>query len=196
MLTDIQKNTLKTELLKMKEQSSERKEETYPKASMKETSGELSMYDNHPGDLGTVLYEREKDLTLHEHAESEIAKVDIALKAMEDQTYGKCSECNQDIPYERLLTVPYTTMCVEHAELMEQSVEEDTAINEIENPFEKTRDPEAHDYENSFQEVAEFGTSDSPSDFTNSEKPTYFNDGDPSLIDKIVADSVTDNTDE
>ena len=196
MLTDTQKNTLKTELLKMKEQASERKEDTYPKASMKETSGELSMYDNHPGDLGTVLYEREKDLTLHEHAESELAKVDIALKAMEENTYGKCSECNQDIPYERLLIVPYTTMCVEHAELMEQSVQEDTAINEMENPFENTRDPEAFDYENSFQEVAEFGTSDSPSDFNNSEKPTYFNDGDPSLIDKIVADSVTDNTED
>ena len=41
MLTDIQKNTLKTELLKMKEQASERKEDTSPKASMKETSGEF-----------------------------------------------------------------------------------------------------------------------------------------------------------
>ena len=180
----------------MKEQSSHRKEEAYPKASIREMSGELSMYDNHPGDLGTELYEREKDITLHEYAESEISKVEIALKAMEDQTYGKCSVCNQDIPYERLEIVPFTTLCIEHAEIMEQSVEEDTAINEMENPFEETRDPEAFDYENSFQEVAEFGTSDSPQDFTNSEKPTYFNDGDTSLIDKIVADSVTDNTDD
>lgn len=196
MLTDKQKNTLKTELLKMKEQSSQRKEETYPKASMKETSGELSMYDNHPADMGTALFEREKDLTLHEHAESELGKIEIALKAIDEGTYGKCEVCEKNIPYERLSVVPYTTFCIEHAEIVEQSVEEDTAINEVENPFEQTRDPQALDYENSFQEVAEFGTSDSPSDFTNSEKPTYFNDGDTSLIDKIVGDSITDNTDD
>ena len=198
MLTDKQKNTLKSELLKMKEQSTQQEEETYPKENIKETSGELSMYDNHPADMGTALFEREKDLALHEHAESELRKIEFALKAIDEGTYGECEVCGNDIPYDRLSAVPYTTFCIEHAEVVEQSVEDDIAINEVANPFESTQDPEAIDYENSFQEVAEFGTSDSPSDFTNSENPTYFNEDNdaPAIIDKIVGDSVTDNTDD
>lgn len=198
MLTDKQKNTLKSELLKMKEQSTQQEEETYPKENIKETSGELSMYDNHPADMGTALFEREKDLALHEHAESELRKIEFALKAIDEGTYGECEVCGNDIPYDRLSAVPYTTFCIEHAEVVEQSVEDDIAINEVANPFESTQDPEAIDYENSFQEVAEFGTSDSPSDFTDSENPTYFNEDNdaPSIIDKIVGDSVTDNTDD
>lgn len=198
MLTDKQKNTLKSELLKMKEQSAQQEEETYPKENIKETSGELSMYDNHPADMGTALFEREKDLALHEHAESELNKIEIALKAIDEQTYGTCEVCGKDIPYDRLSAVPYTTFCIEHAEVVEQSVEEDIILNEVENPFESTQDPEAIDYENSFQEVAEFGTSDSPSDFTDSENPTYFNEDNDasSIIDKIVGNSVTDNNDD
>lgn len=197
MLTDKQINTLQTELLKMKVQSSQNKDETTHKASIKETSGELSMYDNHPADMGTALFEREKDLALHEHAESEFSKIENALKTIDEGTYGKCEVCGKHIPYERLSAVPYTTLCIVHAEIVEQSVEQDIAINEVENPFEQTRDPNALDYENSFEEVAEFGTSDSPSDFTNNEKPTHFDDDDTSLIDKIVGDSITDdNTDD
>lgn len=198
MLTDKQINTLKSELLKMKEQSTQQEEETYPKENIKDASGELSMYDNHPADMGTALFEREKDLALHEHAESELRKIVIALKAIDEGTYGKCEVCGNDIPYDRLSAVPYTTFCIEHAEVVEQSIEDDIAINEVENPFESTRDPEAIDYENSFQEVAEFGTSDGPSDFTDSENPTYFNEDNdtPSIVDKIVGNSVTDNTDD
>lgn len=198
MLTEAQKKTLKTALLKMKEQASKRTEETNPKASMQEMSGELSMYDNHPADMATALYEREKDLTLHEQAESEMGKVEIALKAMEEYTYGKCEVCGKPIPFERLQIVPYSTLCVTHAKSMEQSVEEDVARNAQQNPFEATSNPKSIDYLNSFQEVAEFGTSDSPSDFTDSENPTYFieKDARTSAIDEVVGKSVTDHTEE
>ena len=40
--------------------------------------------------MGTALFDREKDLALHEHAESELGKVDIALEAMAEGSYGKC----------------------------------------------------------------------------------------------------------
>lgn len=197
MITDIEKSTLKKALLNLKAESTNTEEETYPKESILKTSGELSMYDNHPADMGTALFEREKDIALHEHAESTLGKIDVALKAMKDGTYGKCEVCNKDIPFERLEAVPYTTFCIDHAELVEQSVEEDIAVNEVENPFESTKDPSAIDYENSFQEVAEFGTSDASSDFKDPENPTYYNDdGEQSQVDKIVGNSVTDNTED
>lgn len=197
MLTNFEKSTLKNELLNIQIQATTQEEKTNPKESMKEASGELSMYDNHPADMGTALYERQKDLTLHEHAESTLAKVEIALLAMKEETYGKCEICNTDIPFERLKIIPYSTFCIEHADTVEQSVKDDVTINEVENPFESTMDPLAIDYENSFQEVAEFGTSDSPSDFTNSEKPTYYNETDnvaKSPIDEIIGVSVTNHT--
>ncbi|AOV07023.1 TraR/DksA C4-type zinc finger protein [Sporosarcina ureilytica] len=198
MLNDKQKQHLKTELMEMKEQSMKVEETTSQKESIKETSGELSMYDNHPADMGTALFDIEKNRVLNEHAESDIRKIDIALKAMADGSYGKCEVCQKDIPYERLLTVPYTTFCIEHAELVEQSVEEDVALNEMENPFESTQDPSAIDYENSFEEVAEFGTSDSPSDFIDPQNTTYTDDvqGEPRLMDQMVEKSITDNTDD
>jgi hypothetical protein len=34
--------------------------------------GELSSYDNHRGDEGTDLYEREKDVALHQHQDYEL----------------------------------------------------------------------------------------------------------------------------
>lgn len=200
MLTNKELNTLKNALLEMKDQASRREKETYPKESMQDTSGELSMYDNHPADMGTALFEREKDLALHEHAESELGKVEHALKAIEEGSYGVCEVCRKPIAFERLETVPYTTFCVEHAELVEQSVEEDVALNSIENPFESTQDGRARDYENSFDEVAEFGTSDSPSDFTDNARPAHspnYSDSEEeeeSQIDQIVADSLTDDT--
>lgn len=197
MLTNAEKQKLKDELLKLQKEALKNEASTKQDASIQESSGELSMYDNHPADMGTALYDREKDRALHEHAQSEIGKIQIALKAMENGTYGTCEVCQKDISYERLLIVPYTTFCVEHAEEVEQSLEEDTALNEVENPFQSTQDPDARDYENSFEEVAEFGTSDSPSDFTDSAKPTYMDDNQRDFkIDQMVEKSVTDNTDE
>ena len=40
--------------------------------SEREASGELSSYDNHPGDLGTELFEREKDVALEIHEEEQL----------------------------------------------------------------------------------------------------------------------------
>lgn len=198
MLNETQISTLKEALIEMKNQSKVIENETYLKKGLKESSGELSMYDNHPADMGTALFDREKDLALHEHAESELGKVNLALKAIDQGTYGKCKVCETDISFERLEIIPYTSLCIEHAEVEGKTAAEDVALNSVKNPFESTMDGRALDYENSFQEVAEFGTSDSPSDFTDSENPTYSdeNDKDISFIDKIVGDSITDNPDE
>lgn len=195
MLTEENLQQLEEELLQMKYESLKIEKATEQKKNIQESSGELSMYDNHPADMGTALFEREKDQALNEHAESEIAKIDIALQAIKDGTYGICQVCQKDIPFERLLAIPYTTFCIEHAEAVQQSVDKDAALNEVENPFKSTRDPEAIDYENSFEEVAEFGTSDSPSDFINPAKPTYMDDQQDGLsIVQIVEKSVTDHT--
>lgn len=195
MLTEENLQQLKEELLQLQYEASKNEETTKQKDSIQETSGELSMYDNHPADMGTALFDCEKDRALNEHAESEMKKIALALEAIENGTYGQCKVCHKDIPFERLLIVPYTLYCVEHAEAVEQSLEEDTALNEVENPFKSTTNPNAIDYENSFEEVAEFGTSDSPSDFIDPAVPSYMDDNKRGFdVDRIIEKSVTDQT--
>ena len=135
-----------------------------------ESVGELSSYDNHPGDEGTELYEREKDVALNEHEEIHLGNIDKALAAIEYGSYGKCEVCGAEIPYERLEVLPTTTYCIEHSP--DQFVSHQRPVEEgvLMPPFGKFDFDEkdesvAYDAEDAWQEVAEFGTSETPSDF-------------------------------
>ncbi|MBP2079375.1 TraR/DksA C4-type zinc finger protein [Oceanobacillus polygoni] len=135
----------------------------------KETSGELSNYDNHPADTGTELFEREKDLALNEHAEKELEEINEALHAIEEGTYGICKICGADIPNERLVAVPTTDTCVEHAKNETfnrgRPIEEEVFSPNI-NPDEVTDEEQVgYDAEDAWQEVSRYGTSETPSDF-------------------------------
>ncbi|MYL46315.1 yteA family sporulation protein [Virgibacillus halodenitrificans] len=135
----------------------------------KESVGELSNYDNHPADMGTELYEREKDTALNEHAETELEEINAALHAIEDGTYGICATCGADIPYERLQAVPTADKCIEHASnnIFEshRTVEEEVFSPNI-NPNEVSNEEQVgYDAEDSWQEVSQYGTSETPSDF-------------------------------
>ena len=43
-------------------------------ASLRETVDELSAYDNHPADLGTELFEREREIALDDHQDTRAYK--------------------------------------------------------------------------------------------------------------------------
>ncbi|MFD2627239.1 TraR/DksA C4-type zinc finger protein [Oceanobacillus kapialis] len=136
----------------------------------KESVSELSNYDNHPGDMGTELFEREKDIALNEHAETELEEINKALHAIEEGTYGICSQCGADIPYERLAALPTADRCMEHATnapIFEENrtVEEEVFSPNI-NPDEETNENQVgYDAEDSWQEVSRYGTSETTSDF-------------------------------
>ncbi|MDD3888995.1 MAG: yteA family sporulation protein, partial [Syntrophomonadaceae bacterium] len=53
-----------------------------------ETTDELSMYDQHPADIASELYEREKDNGLLELLEFELEKVNDAVDKLNNGTYG------------------------------------------------------------------------------------------------------------
>lgn len=194
MLNDKQQAALKKELLEMKENLTKTEEETDLTGSAQEESGELSMYDNHPGDLGTELYDREKNMALNVHAGSELEKVEDALAAMAEGSYGKCEVCQNDIPFERLEAVPYTTLCIEHATEQEvpqdRPVEEDILVMAQPNSFADRRSGVTRDDEDSFQEVAKFGTSETPSDFTG-DRDSYN-----TLYDSPIEDGATEEFEE
>ncbi|MCZ4152195.1 molecular chaperone DnaK, partial [Escherichia coli] len=52
--------------------------------SMKLQTGELSPIDTHPGDVGTELYERAKDISLLEHDEFQVERIASALQSMDE----------------------------------------------------------------------------------------------------------------
>lgn len=49
-------------------------------------------------------------------AEEEAARLKVALKRIETDGYGICSECGEDIPVGRLMAMPASTLCVSCAE--------------------------------------------------------------------------------
>jgi RNA polymerase-binding protein DksA len=76
-------------------------------------SGELADFDiNHPGDTGTEMFEREKDLALNENVEDLLEQVNTALVKVENGTYGLCDHCGKPIAEGRLEALPYATFCI------------------------------------------------------------------------------------
>ncbi|WP_163536638.1 TraR/DksA C4-type zinc finger protein [Gracilibacillus sp. YIM 98692] len=140
-----------------------------------ESVSELSNYDNHPADTGSELFEREKDIALNEHEEQELKDINQALEAMENGHYGKCEACGVEIPAERMLAMPTTQRCIEHAEHKidtTRPVEEDvihSSVNEMESEIDE-EESIIFDGEDSWQRVEKYGSSDGPSDFYDTEK--------------------------
>lgn len=135
--------------------------------SQRVQTGELSAYDNHPGDLGTETFERAKDIALNENAERQMDDIRGALKRMDNGTYGRCQACGQPIPFERLQAVPTTAFCYEHAP--NRSVSERRPVEEqlLSPPFGRTSldelpEQNQFDGEDAWQIVESWGNSNSP----------------------------------
>ncbi len=75
---------------------------------------ELSSYDQHPGDLGSDTFEREKDESIIESVRASLDDIDAALARVDEGTYGQCVRCGATIPDERLEAVPATRYCLQH----------------------------------------------------------------------------------
>ena len=173
MLSSTQIETLKETLEQLKVELKETLHQTEwdeNERSMKDSVVELSSYDNHPADLGTELFEREKDHAIEDHTANELEKVYDALHAMAVGTYGKCVVCGADIPYERLEVIPYSLYCIEHTPdrtiATDRPVEEQLLEPSSRDSYDRNRSPYINDGLDSFQEVARYGTSETPADFT------------------------------
>ena len=75
--------------------------------------GELSNLDQHQADIGTETFDRERDLSLLEQVEAELADIEHALERLEEGTYGTCEACGKPIGDERLEAVPAARFCLQ-----------------------------------------------------------------------------------
>ncbi len=97
-----------------------------------ETTDELSLYDQHPADIGSEVYEREKDNGILELIELELEKVNDALHKYKQGRYGVCEVWGQTIEPGRLNRMVNTTLCAGCAQQRQDSfrrpAEEDVLI--------------------------------------------------------------------
>jgi RNA polymerase-binding transcription factor DksA len=77
--------------------------------------GELADYDQHPADEGSETFEREKDLSILESLEAELAEIEAALARIDDGTYGVDEVTGDPIDEARLDALPTARTNVETA---------------------------------------------------------------------------------
>lgn len=135
--------------------------------SMRDEIGELSLIDNHPGDVATELYNREVDLMLQNHDDRQLASIRDALERIDQGTYGICPICGKPIPYARLEAVPTTEYCVEDNPRHHVSNYRPVEENFLMPPFGRTSlderdDQNGFDGEDTWQAVENFGSSNTP----------------------------------
>jgi RNA polymerase-binding transcription factor DksA len=73
---------------------------------------ELSKVDQHPAELGTETFERERDLAALAIITDELADIEVALRKLADGSYGICEECGKPIGEERLAAKPWARLCI------------------------------------------------------------------------------------
>jgi RNA polymerase-binding transcription factor DksA len=72
----------------------------------REALSELSLADQHPADVATETFEREKDVSILEQLEEELAELQAALERIDNGTYGVDEVTGKPIAPERLEARP------------------------------------------------------------------------------------------
>jgi len=141
-------------------------------AEMSENSpNELSNYDNHPADLGSELYTVEMNLALKVHEQSKLNEVNIALKKLENGSYGKCENCKKDIDFERLDAMPYARFCMD-CKMAKEATEINTPDQQYDEVFDapfgrkylNKREDDEFEGMDQLNDLMKYGSSDSPQD--------------------------------
>ncbi|SHJ57646.1 TraR/DksA C4-type zinc finger protein [Tepidibacter formicigenes] len=81
------------------------------RSSMRENTGELSGYDNHPADMGTEVFMAEINMNLKDNEKDRLYQINAALDRINNGTYGICEKCKKEIEEERLDIIPESSLC-------------------------------------------------------------------------------------
>lgn len=80
---------------------------------------EFSGYGNHMAETGTEIYEQERNLSVEQSLQQQLAGVEHALTKFDEGTYGLCDNCGQEILSERLEALPSAALCIRCKSLQE-----------------------------------------------------------------------------
>lgn len=82
--------------------------------------GELSSVDQHQADVGTETFNRERDLSILENVEAELADIEHAIRRLDDGSYGTCEACGKPIDDARLEAMPAARFCLDDQAVAER----------------------------------------------------------------------------
>jgi DnaK suppressor protein len=80
----------------------------------------LTIVSQHPADVGTETFDRERDLSILEQVEGELAEVERALGRLDEGSYGICEACRKPIDDVRLEARPEARLCRDDQESAER----------------------------------------------------------------------------
>ncbi|TMM14048.1 MAG: hypothetical protein E6G01_13480 [Actinobacteria bacterium] len=90
--------------------------------SEEDSLAELSSSAQHQADIGTETFDRERDVSILEQVEAELADVELALRRLDDGTYGTCEACGRVIGDSRLEAKPEARFCLDDQARAERDV--------------------------------------------------------------------------
>jgi DnaK suppressor protein len=90
--------------------------------SEEDSLAELSSSAQHQADIGTETFDRERDVSILEQVEAELADVELALRRLDDGTYGTCEACGSLIGDARLEAKPEARLCLDDQARAEREV--------------------------------------------------------------------------
>jgi sporulation protein, yteA family len=81
--------------------------------SLRDSTSELSSYDNHPADIGTETFEIERNRGLRANEVTQLKMIERALEKIDKGGYGTCEICGREIDGERLEALPSASLCID-----------------------------------------------------------------------------------
>lgn len=106
-LTDEQRAALQQQLMAMRlaltQRSDAAVEDTRP-VSLDQPIGRLTRMD--------AMQQQQMAIGQQQRIGQELQQIEAALQRLDDNRYGYCLRCKDDIPYDRLRVRPTTTLCV------------------------------------------------------------------------------------
>jgi DnaK suppressor protein len=75
-----------------------------------------------PVDLAVRNYSKNVMLAVSENESRQLALIDEALLRIEDEEYGPCQNCQNDIQQKRLEAIPWARYCLSCQELLEKGL--------------------------------------------------------------------------
>ena len=75
-----------------------------------------------PVDLAVRNYSKNVMLAVSENESKQLTLIDEALMRIEDNEYGECQNCENDINPKRLAAIPWARYCLDCQELLEQGL--------------------------------------------------------------------------
>ncbi len=108
-------------LANMLSQMEEGRDGSDKRENLRDYVKELSVIDNHPGDIASEEFQRNLDASFQELNEQLLDQVQNAIARIDQGEYDICTECGGIISPQRLQALPYASTCTKCAKNGEEA---------------------------------------------------------------------------